>query len=381
LIAAQENRLSTAPVVGRSLSGAQPFEVLLKPGWNQVGNPFAFATDWNDVLLTDLSGGAVVDLVSGPLKSDGSELTILPVFGGFWLNNFHDEDVQAHFQPQAATETAEKYPAEPVLKWALNIAASAPEMGRVTLTVGTGREAREAWDHLDRPLPPLSPNQKLRFHVLNENWGRYSGRYARDIRPALAHVFNEEERGHTWHLSLALTGLADERMAIVQLEFEQMSQLPPGVMAVLFDRQLQQSTVLNAGASLTVIAQTGAAGSSPPRFQLIVGSEKYLRQAESALSQSLPRQTVLRQNAPNPFNPATTIRYELAKSGQVGLKIYDVKGRRIRDLVSERQESGAYEILWNGRNNNDEPVSAGIYFARLQIGGKALPSIKMILVN
>jgi len=39
LIAAQENRLSTAPVVGRSLSGAQPFEVLLKPGWNQVGNP------------------------------------------------------------------------------------------------------------------------------------------------------------------------------------------------------------------------------------------------------------------------------------------------------------------------------------------------------
>jgi len=113
----------------------------------------------------------------------------------------------------------------------------------------------------------------------------------------------------------------------------------------------------------------------------LVGSEKYLRQAESALSQSLPRQTVLRQNAPNPFNPATTIRYELAKSGQVGLKIYDVKGRRIRDLVSERQESGAYEILWNGRNNNDEPVSAGIYFARLQIGGKALPSIKMILVN
>lgn len=71
---------------------------------------------------------------------------------------------------------------------------------------------------------------------------------------------------------------------------------------------------------------------------------------------------------PNPFNPSTTIEYDLPVRSNVSLVIYDVAGREVWHTVSETQAPGIYDVIWNGTNNDGAQVSTGVYFARLQAG-------------
>jgi hypothetical protein len=73
-------------------------------------------------------------------------------------------------------------------------------------------------------------------------------------------------------------------------------------------------------------------------------------------------------NYPNPFNPSTTISYSLPQDGRVELAIYNVKGQRIRTLISEGQVTGTHNITWDGTDDHGQPVGSGVYLYRLQRG-------------
>jgi len=74
------------------------------------------------------------------------------------------------------------------------------------------------------------------------------------------------------------------------------------------------------------------------------------------------------QSYPNPFSNTTTIEYLILESGHVELKVYSLSGELIRTLIDEQQQAGSYMIEWNGRNNEGEHVSSGIYFYCLKVG-------------
>ncbi len=74
---------------------------------------------------------------------------------------------------------------------------------------------------------------------------------------------------------------------------------------------------------------------------------------------------IVAQN-PNPFNPLTTIEYDLAKQSYVSLILYDIMGREVIKLVNQEMLPGYHSIIWNTRNNLGFPVSAGVYFYQLQ---------------
>ncbi len=74
--------------------------------------------------------------------------------------------------------------------------------------------------------------------------------------------------------------------------------------------------------------------------------------------------------APNPFNPQTTIRYELASDGLVSLEIYDVAGRKVRSLEVGAQSAGAHQVTWRGDDDSGHQLSSGVYFARLKTDRK-----------
>lgn len=83
----------------------------------------------------------------------------------------------------------------------------------------------------------------------------------------------------------------------------------------------------------------------------------------------LPRCYSLSQNAPNPFNPLTTLRFTLPKPGHVTLIIYDISGRRVAELVDENLQAGTFDATWDGRNRAGRQVTSGIYFARMKADG------------
>ena len=83
---------------------------------------------------------------------------------------------------------------------------------------------------------------------------------------------------------------------------------------------------------------------------------------------------------PNPFNPITTLRYDLPENAMVSITIYDMMGRSIRSLVNSKQTAGYRSIQWDATNNLGEPVSAGMYIYMIQ-AGEYRKTKKMVLLK
>lgn len=87
-------------------------------------------------------------------------------------------------------------------------------------------------------------------------------------------------------------------------------------------------------------------------------------------------------NYPNPFNPTTTIYFNLAENSPVELTIYNVLGQKINTLINEELTAGPKQIIWNGRDENGESVSSGIYLYEMHVkNGDYTSTKKMILLK
>ena len=94
----------------------------------------------------------------------------------------------------------------------------------------------------------------------------------------------------------------------------------------------------------------------------------------------LPKAFAVHQNFPNPFNPTTTLRYDLPEDGMVNVTIYDMMGRIVNHLVNGHQSAGYKTTEWNGTNSMGEPVSAGMYLYQIN-AGQFQQTKKMILLK
>ena len=92
------------------------------------------------------------------------------------------------------------------------------------------------------------------------------------------------------------------------------------------------------------------------------------RHAEQTLvlEDTAPRRLVLQQNVPNPFNPMTTISLSLPAAGQATVEVFDVKGRRVRQLFQGTLPAGPHSFTWDGRDTAGRLQSSGVYFYRVQ---------------
>ena len=84
---------------------------------------------------------------------------------------------------------------------------------------------------------------------------------------------------------------------------------------------------------------------------------------------------------PNPFNPKTTIRFELAERAEASLSIFDSVGRRVRELSTGTiLDAGAREVTWDGKGDHNASLPSGIYHARLFANGQTLVT-KLVLLK
>jgi hypothetical protein len=93
-----------------------------------------------------------------------------------------------------------------------------------------------------------------------------------------------------------------------------------------------------------------------------------------------PRAYALAQNFPNPFNPVTTIKYDMKEKGLVTVKIFNVAGQLVRTFVSEVKDAGSYAAVWDGKNNLGAEVASGIYFYKMETSGFSATK-KMVLLR
>ncbi len=86
----------------------------------------------------------------------------------------------------------------------------------------------------------------------------------------------------------------------------------------------------------------------------------------------------LNNNYPNPFNPETTISFNLPAQAKVELSVYNIKGQKVTNLVNETMPAGKHDVTWKGRGSSEKPVSSGVYFYKLTANGKS--QIKKMLL-
>lgn len=94
------------------------------------------------------------------------------------------------------------------------------------------------------------------------------------------------------------------------------------------------------------------------------------------LGVSVPDAFMLNQNYPNPFNPSTTIEYQVARPGNIAIRVYDIQGRMIDTLVDGDHVTGLHAVQWDA-----SALASGTYFYRIESAGKAVQTKKAILVK
>jgi hypothetical protein len=100
----------------------------------------------------------------------------------------------------------------------------------------------------------------------------------------------------------------------------------------------------------------------------------------TVVAEALPAGFAVTGNHPNPFNPSTTISFTLPGAGAATLAVYDITGRRVRDLVNGNLASGAHSAVWDGCDASGRAMSSGVYFSRLVWNGRTTAN-RMLLAK
>ena len=195
---------------------------------------------------------------------------------------------------------------------------------RIQLVVGWSKQATQGLDAYDRVVPPTSPMaDRADAFLLRPDSGL---RLQTDIQPRFDSA--------RWHL------VTTQEMDLTV----ETAQLPVGYKLSV------QGEILTGEQQICLAA-----------------GHVYLS------LQYFPTTTVLRQNYPNPFNPETWIPFDLADAAEVRLNIYSSEGVLVRQMNLGRKKVGSYQsrqeaIHWNGRNQDGESVTSGVYFYQIEAG-------------
>lgn len=101
---------------------------------------------------------------------------------------------------------------------------------------------------------------------------------------------------------------------------------------------------------------------------------------DAVFNENIQHHNLILRNYPNPFNPSTIIHYELPSAESIQIIIYDILGRRVRNLVDRHETEGVHQEFWDGRNDHNRSVSAGIYLCQLLTKNNSIVH-KMILLD
>jgi hypothetical protein len=382
LVAHIDNAIKTHPVAGTSTRADRPYDVTLEPGWNQIGNPFVFAVAWDSCRVDTLPMVAAESTVVEPAirwqpgKGYRFDVERLQPFEGYWVRNLSATAVTLKIPPREAVAPSASEASDAVVSlkstsandWRLEMRAASQGAEDAFNYVGVAEGAASMWDTNDRSEPPMSPGRALSLYFPHTAWQAHAGAYRTDIRGDYERP-DAESWGHTWRIDVA-KNFSDERVGDeVTLTFAPISEMPSDASLILVDRRQQRVVDLRESPSYTFFLGKSlvVTDEDDARFLLLVGSTAFVASHANEIPQ-LPETTVLHQNHPNPFNPTTLIRYDLATPGEVDLRVYDARGALVRVLEDRHRPAGRYEVGWNGENERGEMVASGVYFYRLHTG-------------
>lgn len=351
---------------GTSVATNQPFEIILNQGWNDFGNPFTFPVDWSDVQI----GPTTVDGVMGPYAFQGQWLlpnqvsTLLP-WEGYSVYS-QTSGVKLAIPPHQSSSIEPNQLAKSFSnsEWFIEIEALCEGASDGSNYLGISEDAANDWDHLDYLEPPyIAEFVSVRFP--HNDWQGYKGDFTTDFR---APFFE----GQVWPFEVK----TNIQNSPVRLRFKNLTSLPLNYKVVLRDNTTFQE--MDVG-QLTEYEFLPDQNSLKRQFDLIIGTKNFIENSDQ-LEELQPESYFLSQNFPNPFNAGTSLYYQVAEPGKVSIKVLNILGQELQELVSEKQTPGTYRIHWDGTARNGHEMGSGVYLIKLEVG-KFQQIRKVILIR
>ena len=352
---------------GLSVDASRPFLITLPPGWSQIATPFAFSVAAGSITSTGT--------FEGPHYYDGAiedyrmccEPVLMP-WEGYFVRNPNDEAITLSIPPIEAAATA---PTEaraedlfPETGFMLQLQAQLPEhdLHDTHNYLGFAEQAAASKHGLTLAEPPPIGDH-LRLSIVDDGH-RY-----------ISHFAPQGEDGRQWDLEIEAV-LQDEHRVTpktVRVALIEHGQRPEGYALYVFDRDQQRALAVEGGTFEVMMTSAYPVR----RLSVVVGTAAF---ADEHREGDVPTGFALEGNYPNPFNPETVIRYRLDQPGAVDLAIYNVLGQRVRTLVATEQQSGRYEVVWDGLDDAGRSAASGVYVYQLR-AGTFLASRTMLLVR
>jgi|GEM_PF-6788732 len=356
---------------GSSVSTAQNYMMTLSPGWNQVGHPFAFSVDWDDVVTTAGNVEPPIGYAGTGNSSSGYSYnqSRLEPWKGYYIKNLESSNVTIEVPPVASSSATSKQNSEILLAgeedWMVRIKAECSLSSDWDNYIGCVSTSEEKWDRHDlSEAPPFGDYVSVQFPHLE--WEKYPGYYTTDFR-------NHDPNGQVWDFEVRTNREKSE----VKLFFENIILQDKGLEILLIDRMQDIGVDIRTNPRYRFLS---GRGETVRRFQLIVGSEAFTRDNSQGVI-TIPDGFRMLPNYPNPFNASTLITYQLPEDGMVDINIYNSTGKLVRTLVRKGQKSaGIHTVAWHGREDSGRAVASGIYICLLKADHFA-QTIKMLLLQ
>lgn len=351
-----------------SVIAADSFNYILQPGWNQIGSPYPFDVNWDQVDAVNKDSLEVYQWTgqawSGQLAKTGwipkikTNFTMAP-YSGIMVRNRTTAPITLTFHPQRSVAKTQLPKIDITADWQLDLVAETATSFDVNV-IGMRHDAHDEQDYLDHKNL-LSPDRNYVSLRFEREWNERSAAFSSDFR-----ALNSE--GAVWYFTL------DGARRKANFYLRNAEALPENFRAVLVDAKYRRTYDLSGNA---IAALRDLEKDETNRFALLVGSENFLNSEIANVDVFVPDDHQLLQNYPNPFNPETFIRFQLAESGLVTINIYNVLGQKVAALVDDFLAAGYYEKRWDGKDLNGRESASGVYFYRLSVNNFA-KSMKMI---
>lgn len=360
-IASTNSVIETGPGNTVRVRRDKPYQIELKKGWNQVGNPYMLNLGWNDILNFQGVGDSVLsDTIRTPVvwRSGRYQKGLNNWLKGEAAFVYALKDISFPINPIKNTELNRfAYSSLPVSKivskkeWSVDLGLQIGDAGFDLGGIGMHPQADTALDRLDRLRPPR-PGQYLDINFYHDDDFPEWPRFARDVVPAADH--------YIWEFTVEQN--LDHSTA--ELSWDQVGLQGTNLQLYLYNVEEQTYISMREHDHYRYFSRSGK-----HRFRILYGDEEFIKS-------HLDAEKVKLGNAyPNPFSNKVTIPFQLPSYQnyqsvdryRVQLGVYNPLGQLVAILEEGEFVPGFYEIEWDGLDRNGLKASEGIYIYQLKV--------------